>query len=93
MVLWQTASVVFFGYLILVVMIRTLTPKSLGRILSPVRSPGLLIVAWSALDQPAATRFERVDLAAARAAHRLLVERDALRGAERIAGSRASMAR
>ena len=48
MVLWQTASVAFFGYVILVVMIRSSRLKSVGRILAGAVL-GLLIVAWSAL--------------------------------------------
>ncbi len=48
MVLWQTASVAFFGYVILVVMIRSSRLKSVGRILASAVL-GLLIVAWSAL--------------------------------------------
>jgi PAP2 superfamily len=54
MVLWQTASVAFFGYVILVVVLRSSRLKSVGRILAAV-ALGLLIVAWSALaGQPSA---------------------------------------
>ena len=48
MVLWQTAGVAFFGYVILVVTLRSPRPKAIGRILAGSLL-GLLIVAGSAV--------------------------------------------
>ena len=50
MVLWQTASVAFFGYVILVVMIRSPRPRGLGRIVAGALA-GLLIVAVASIAQ------------------------------------------
>ena len=54
MVLWQTASVVFFAYVILVVMIRSPTAEGRRADCGRCGLAGLLIVAASAIARPAA---------------------------------------
>ncbi len=50
MELWRTASAVFFGYLILVVLIRTPRPKGVGRVVAGALA-GWVIVAVSTITQ------------------------------------------
>ena len=50
MELWRTASAVFFGYLILVVLIRTPRPKGVGRVVAGALT-GWVIVAVSTITQ------------------------------------------